>query len=123
GFSAMNGKRNLAETLAERLGLQLDEAGPSQADAPVPATVRRLFADDRATGTILLWTTLFLSLLLTVFLVNWMPLVTHQAGLAIKSAVLGVAVLNLGGIVGCFLIGWISKHFRSIVPIALAYVL
>jgi AAHS family 4-hydroxybenzoate transporter-like MFS transporter len=29
----------------------------------------------------------------------------------------------LGGIVGCFLIGWISKRFRSIVPIAVAYAL
>jgi AAHS family 4-hydroxybenzoate transporter-like MFS transporter len=52
-----------------------------------------------------------------------MPLVAHHAGLGIKSAVLGVAALNLGGIVGCFLIGWISKQFRSILPIALAYAL
>jgi AAHS family 4-hydroxybenzoate transporter-like MFS transporter len=52
-----------------------------------------------------------------------MPLVTHQAGLGIKSAVLGVAALNLGGIVGCFFIGWISKRFSSIVPIAVAYAL
>lgn len=52
-----------------------------------------------------------------------MPLVTHQAGLGIKSAVLGVAALNLGGIVGCFLIGWISRRLRSIVPIAVAYAL
>jgi AAHS family 4-hydroxybenzoate transporter-like MFS transporter len=70
-----------------------------------------------------LWTALFLSLLVTVFLVSWMPLVTHHAGLGIKSAVLGVAALNLGGIVGCFFIGWISKHFRSIMPIAVAYAL
>jgi AAHS family 4-hydroxybenzoate transporter-like MFS transporter len=37
--------------------------------------------------------------------------------------VLGVAALNLGGIVGCFFIGWISKRFGSIVPIAVAYAL
>ena len=121
GFLAMSGKRNLAESLAKRLGLQLDDAGLSRDDTPARATVGRLFADHRALGTILLWTTLFLSLLLTVFLVNWMPLVTHQAGLAIKSAVLGVAALNLGGIVGCFFIGRLCKRFSSIMPIAIAY--
>jgi MFS transporter, AAHS family, 4-hydroxybenzoate transporter len=120
-FLAMNGKRNLAETLAKRLGLQLDEVGVSQGDARAHATVRRLFTDGRAIGTILLWMTLFLSLLATVFLVNWMPLVTHQAGLAIKSAALGVAALNLGGIAGCYFIGRLCKRFNSIMPIAVAY--
>src|SRR5882757_8166191 len=126
-FLASNGKRDKVEALSKRLGLQVDGLGVVQSNPqgnPQPrATVRRLFSEDRALGTLLLWTTLFLSLLLTVFLVSWMPLVTHQAGLGIKSAVLGVAALNLGGIVGCFFIGWISKRFSSIVPIAVAYAL
>jgi AAHS family 4-hydroxybenzoate transporter-like MFS transporter len=122
-FLAMNGKRDKVEALSRRLGLQIDDLTVAQSKPQARATVRRLFAEDRAIGTLLLWTTLFLSLLLTVFLVSWMPLVTHQAGLGIKSAVLGVAALNLGGIAGCFFIGWISKRFRSIVPIAVAYAL
>jgi AAHS family 4-hydroxybenzoate transporter-like MFS transporter len=122
-FLALNGKRDKVDALSKRLGLQADDLTDVPGNPPARATVRRLFAEGRAIGTLFLWTTLFLSLLLTVFLVNWMPLVTHQAGLGIKSAVLGVAALNLGGIVGCFLIGWISKHFRSIVPIAVAYAL
>jgi AAHS family 4-hydroxybenzoate transporter-like MFS transporter len=126
-FLASNGKRDKVEALSKRLGLQVDDLGVVQSNPQGNpqrhATVRRLFSEDRALGTSLLWTTLFLSLLLTVFLVSWMPLVTHQAGLGIKSAVLGVAALNLGGIVGCFFIGWISKRFSSIVPIAVAYAL
>src|ERR1700722_15448914 len=54
GFLAMSGKRNLAESLAKRLGLQLDDAGLSRDDTPARATVGRLFADHRALGTILL---------------------------------------------------------------------
>ena len=122
-FLASNGKRDEVEALSRRLGLKLDDLTAVQSNPPARATVRRLFAEGRAIGTLFLWTTLFLSLLLTVFLVSWMPLVAHHAGLGIKSAVLGVAALNLGGIVGCFLIGWISKHFRSILPIAVAYAL
>jgi AAHS family 4-hydroxybenzoate transporter-like MFS transporter len=122
-FLASNGKRDQVEALSQRLGLHADDLTVVQSNPPGRATVRRLFAEGRAIGTLFLWTTLFLSLLLTVFLVNWMPLVTHHAGLGVKSAVLGVAALNLGGIVGCFVIGSISKHFRSIVPIAVAYLL
>lgn len=95
-----------------------------RASAPAPRpTVGALFLDGRAPGTLLLWGALFLSLLLTVFLVNWMPLVTRQAGLSIAVAVLGVGALNFGGIVGTFLIGWACKRLRSVLPIALSYAL
>jgi AAHS family 4-hydroxybenzoate transporter-like MFS transporter len=87
------------------------------------STVAALFTDGRATGTLLLWTALFLSLLLTVFLVNWMPLVTQEAGLGMSTAVLGVGALSLGGIVGTFLIGWACKRARSVLPIAISYAL
>ena len=92
------------------------------ATSPRP-TVGALFANGGAAGTLLLWAALFLSLLLTVFLVNWMPLVTHQAGLGMATAILGVGALNFGGIVGTFLIGWACKRLRSVLPIALSYAL
>ena len=95
---------------------------PASAPGPRP-TVGALFADGRAPGTLLLWAALFLSLLLTVFLVNWMPLVTRRAGLSIAVAVLGVGALNFGGIVGTFLIGWVCKRMGSVIPIALSYAL
>jgi len=122
-FLAANGKRDEVEALSKRLGLQVGDLTVAHGNPEGRQTVRRLFAEGRAIGTLFLWTTLFLSLLLTVFLVNWMPLVAHHAGLGIRSAVLGVAALNLGGIVGCFFIGWISRRFSSIVPIAVAYAL
>src|SRR5258707_4432448 len=122
-FLASNGKRDKVEALSKRLGLQVEDLTFVHGNPEVRATVRRLFAEGRAIGTLFLWAPLFLSLLLLVFLVSWMPLVTHHAGLGIKSAVLGVAALNLGGIVGCFFIGWISRRFGSIVPIPLAYAL
>jgi MFS transporter, AAHS family, 4-hydroxybenzoate transporter len=122
-FLALNGKRDKVEALSKRLGLQIEDLTVIHSSPEPRATVRRLFAEGRTIGTLFLWTTLFLSLLLTVFLVNWMPLVTHHAGLGMKSAVLGVAALNLGGIVGCLFIGWTSKRFSSIVPIAIAYAL
>jgi MFS transporter, AAHS family, 4-hydroxybenzoate transporter len=67
--------------------------------------VASLFASGKALGTVLLWTTLFLSLLLTYFLINWMPIIARQNGIGMTAAVLAVAALNLGAIVGCLAIG------------------
>jgi MFS transporter, AAHS family, 4-hydroxybenzoate transporter len=83
--------------------------------------IASLFAQGRATGTLVLWLTLFLSLLLTVFLVSWLPLVTHGAGVDLRSSVLAVSALNIGGIMGCYLIGKLCNRYGAIKPIALGY--
>jgi AAHS family 4-hydroxybenzoate transporter-like MFS transporter len=85
------------------------------------ARVTELFTDGRAAGTLLLWATLFASLLLTVFMVSWLPLVARAGGIGLKSAVLAVSAFNLGGIAGCFLIGAFNRRFGVIAPIAVAY--
>jgi AAHS family 4-hydroxybenzoate transporter-like MFS transporter len=71
----------------------------------IRSPVASLFASGKALGTVLLWTTLFLSLLLTYFLINWMPIIARQSGIGMTAAVLAVAALNLGAIVGCLAIG------------------
>jgi AAHS family 4-hydroxybenzoate transporter-like MFS transporter len=82
-----------------------------------------LFTQGRALGTLLLSTTFLLSLLLAYFLVNWLPLVARQSGIGMQSAVLGVAALNLGAIVGCLLIGRLVDRYGPSVPIGAAYAL
>ncbi len=82
-------------------------AAPSQ---PGQSQVAALFAEGRAVGTLLLWATLFLSLLLTYFLINWIPLIARQSGIGMSSAVLAVAAVNLGAIVGCLVIGRLADR-------------
>lgn len=82
-------------------------AAPSQ---PGRSRVAALFAEGRAVGTLLLWTTLFLSLLLTYFLINWIPIIARQSGISMSSAVLAVAAVNLGAIVGCLVIGRLADR-------------
>lgn len=83
--------------------------------APAGGTLRSpvisLFTEGRAAPTLLLWTTLFLSLLLTYFLINWIPLIARESGLALSSAVLAVSALNLGAIAGCLTIGRLADRF------------
>ena len=87
-------------------------AGAIRAPAAQPGDqrVQALFAEGRAWWTLCLWLLAFSSLLLTYFLVHWIPLVLVDAGVAQGKAIMGVALLNLGGIVGSLVIGRISDR-------------
>jgi len=83
----------------------LERWNGATAGRPEPrARISSLFTRGRAAGTYLLWTTFFLSLLVTYFLINWIPVVAHRNGLDTATAVVAVAMLNLGSIVGSLVI-------------------
>lgn len=109
--------------------IQRDLANRSIANIRAPEVqvvkqpVRTLFRDGRGAWTTCLWLLTFCSLLLTYFLVHWIPLVLVDAGIPQQSAIMGVALLNLGGIIGSLIIGrWSDKH-GPYLAMALALVL
>lgn len=111
-FLSRRGDRAEIGRLLSRMGRALEWDGiaePPKAEEGSPITA--LFTGGRAAGTLLLWATLFCSLLLSYFLINWIPVVARAAGMPIESAILGVAALNLGAIVGCILIGRLADRF------------
>jgi AAHS family 4-hydroxybenzoate transporter-like MFS transporter len=122
-FLAMRQDRARIEQVLERMRwpAQWDgalDSGPPALRSPIAS----LFASGKAWGTVLLWATLFLSLLLTYFLVNWMPIIARQNGIGMTAAVLAVAALNLGAIVGCLAIGRLSdRHGQPTVVIGCAF--
>jgi AAHS family 4-hydroxybenzoate transporter-like MFS transporter len=73
--------------------------------------VRHLFTEGRAAGTVLLWLTFAMSLMLAFFLVNWMPVVFRQFGFPIASAVMATVVLNAGAIVGSIVLARLVDRF------------
>jgi AAHS family 4-hydroxybenzoate transporter-like MFS transporter len=105
-FLAMRQNRAGIERVLERMRWPAQWDGALDSGLlEIRSPVASLFASGKALGTVLLWTTLFLSLLLTYFLVNWMPIIARQSGIGMTAAVLAVAALNLGAIVGCLAIG------------------
>lgn len=77
-----------------------------------PAAVHQLFTEGRASGTLLLWTTLFLSLLLTYFLISWIPLIARVSGTNARVGVLAVTLLNLGAVCGSIPLGRLGDRYR-----------
>lgn len=119
------GSRVALETLA-RFRPELAEAGVDAIRAPKvhrAQPVQRLFVEGRGAWTLWLWLLTFCSLLLTYFLVNWIPLVLVDAGLGHGEAIMGVALLNLGGIVGSLVISRISDRRGPYLAMGVALVL
>lgn len=122
-FLALRGRLETMRRVFEKMGCGLTWNGRTS-DTPEPLpSVLTLFRHGRAWPTALIWMTLFLSLLLTVFLASWLPLLSREAGLGLEAAVLAVTSLNLGGILGGFAIGRLCDRTASAKPIAAAYAL
>jgi AAHS family 4-hydroxybenzoate transporter-like MFS transporter len=84
--------------------------------------VAALFAAGFGGGTILLWTTLFLSLLIVYLLVNWIPTIAQQTGRGADAAAISAAMLNFGGIVGSVCLGRLIDRFGSFKIVCAAYI-
>lgn len=86
-------------------------------------SVRGLFADGLGGRTVLLWITLFCSLLLTYLLINWIPILARRAGIGTQGAVLAVSTLNLGSIFGSFIIGRLSDRWGAMKMLGFAFLI
>jgi MFS transporter, AAHS family, 4-hydroxybenzoate transporter len=117
-------KPDRLERLLRKLGWEERWNGESGSVAnSVRGSVRGLFSDGLASRTVLLWATLFCSLLLSYFLINWMPVLARHAGIQIQGAVIAVTMLNFGGLLGCLTIGQLSDRFGATRVVGLAFVI
>ncbi len=72
------------------------------------AAVTELFANNRRTATLLLWTVLFLSFATLYFLTMWIPKLATNAGLSMNLAIYAGTVFNLGAFFGIITQGYLS---------------
>lgn len=114
------------ERVAEVLGRMApgaDLAGAAFArPAKAPGSpVGQLFRGGLALGTLLIWTTFFMSLLVFYLLSSWLPLLITTAGFSMEHASLMGATLATGGTVGAILIGRLMDRFEPHRVLAAAY--
>lgn len=121
-FAAMRGRPEAVSKVLARLDNDAEWNGqiPESGFDGRPR-VASLFMQGRAAGTLLLWLAFFLSLLLTYFLINWIPVVVRNSGIDLKSAVVAVAMLDLGAVAGSVVIGRLADRIGQTSVIGLAY--
>lgn len=88
---------------------------------PVGAPARQLFAPQLLAGTLLLWTTFFMGLLIIYLVGNWLPLILTDAGVGASVAKLVTTAFHVGGTVGAILIGRAMDRSRPTNVLALSY--
>ncbi|MDB5848897.1 MAG: 4-hydroxybenzoate transporter [Rhodoferax sp.] len=73
-------------------------------------------------GSVMLWLAYFMGLVIFYALINWMPILLKDAGMAPQKATLVSALFPLGG-VGAVLFGWLMDRFNANRIIAVGYAL
>jgi MFS transporter, AAHS family, 4-hydroxybenzoate transporter len=89
---------------------------------PAGSPVGQLFKHGRGVGTLLIWVTFFMSLLVFYLLSSWLPLLITSAGFSMAKASLMGATLATGGTIGAILIGRLMDAFEPHKVLAGAYV-
>lgn len=100
-------------SLLRRIAPGADLAGAVFAGARKPngLPMMQLFANGLTTGTLAIWTTFFMSLLVFYLLSSWLPLLITSAGFTMAHASLMAATLAAGGTVGAIVIGRLMDRF------------
>ena len=94
-------------TLAELPALPPREAGAARANS-----FAGLFAPGMLGSTLLIWSSFFLLMFSFYFALSWTPKLLVQAGLSAQQGITGGVLLNIGGIVGGSLFGWLASRFN-----------
>ena len=85
--------------------------------------LRDLFRRDLAYGTVLLWVSFFMTLLVVYLLSNWMPTLIQRAGLSLRGASLITATFQLGGTAGAIVLGRLMDRLSPHRVLAAAYLI
>ena len=74
-------------------------------------------------GTLLLWLTFFMSLLIIYLISSWMPTLLHNSGCRLQSASCVTAMFQIGGTIGAILLGRWMDRFSPHWVLGVAYLL
>lgn len=89
--------------------------------AKVP--VQLLFEGGRAFGTVMLWLSCFMGLLILYLITGWLPTLITDAGSTVQQAASISARFQVGSIPGALLVGFLMDRFSGNRIVAIAYVL
>lgn len=81
-----------------------------------------IFSREFIVGTVMLWITYFMGLVIFYGLINWMPILFKEGGVPQQQATLISALFPLGG-VGAILFGWLMDRYNANMIVALGFAL
>ncbi|KWF32022.1 4-hydroxybenzoate transporter [Burkholderia diffusa] len=88
---------------------------------PAGSPLGRLFSADLLRGTLLLWLTFFMSLLVIYLLSSWLPTLLRTTGATLQTAARVTAMFQVGGTLGAIVLGWLMDRFDPQRVLACSY--
>jgi AAHS family 4-hydroxybenzoate transporter-like MFS transporter len=94
-------------------------------EAPVAnsrgSSVRLILSPGFRTGTLMLWLTYFMGVLVFYLITSWLPTLIKESGLSLREASLLTALFPLGGTLGTVACGWLMDRMNPHRVIGTAY--
>ncbi|WP_250518746.1 MFS transporter [Caballeronia sp. ATUFL_M1_KS5A] len=83
--------------------------------------VLALFQNNNGLGTVMLWLTYFMGLIIVYTVTGWMPTMMKDAGVPVAQAAIVTGMFLTGSTVGNIIMGWLMDRMSGYVVIAAAY--
>ncbi|MBB1605572.1 MULTISPECIES: MFS transporter [Pseudomonas] len=96
---------------------------PEQGSAPSGNVLKVVFAGRYSAGTLLLWLTYFMGLVIVYLLTSWLPTLMRDSGASLEQAAFIGALFQLGGVLSSVAVGWAMDRFNPHKVIGIFYCL
>ena len=94
---------------------------PEVIGAQNESSIKALFRHNNFTGTILLWVTYFMGLVVVYMLTGWLPTLMKEAGIPMSQAAVVTGMFMFGSTFGTILMGWLMDRMNSHVVMGVSY--
>jgi AAHS family 4-hydroxybenzoate transporter-like MFS transporter len=95
----------------------------SAQEKSVGTPVAELFSRQYAAGTVLLWCSFFMSLLIIYLISSWLPMLLTNTGASLSKASLVTSTFQIGGTIGAIILGRFMDRTGACRTLAVAYAL
>nr|WP_247887456.1 MFS transporter [Azospirillum sp. SYSU D00513] len=121
GFDAARVRRVLEPIAPGTLGGVARFTVPETKGAPARNAFAIVFSRDLAPGTLLLWLTYFMGLVIVYLLTSWLPTLLAESGASMERAAIVGALFQFGGVLSAVGVGWAMDRFNPHYVIGLFY--
>jgi AAHS family 4-hydroxybenzoate transporter-like MFS transporter len=113
-------QRISAQPLASNLSYNIhDGIGESNTRQ---SPIRQILSGSHRAGTLLLWTSFFMSLLIIYMMTSWLPILIKDTGLQLSQAARISAMFQVGGTLGAIVLGAAMDRFNPFRVLVCAYI-
>jgi len=116
-------RRVLAPIAPAAVALARDFSVPEQDTVQSRNVLKLVFSGSYSAGTLLLWLTYFMGLVIVYLLTSWLPTLMRDSGASMEQAAFIGALFQFGGVLSAVGVGWAMDHYNPHKVIGCFYLL